>query len=118
MYSGGLLALMTGGAIAPHLRKQERRANKHHRIDMRRIERGREPRHGYVAPSAEGEAGPSGGTYVHVGKRGRRRGPDGKKKARGVRRLLTEDALYLMIVNMPSNAELAVAIEELARAGK
>lgn len=46
-----------------------------------------------------------------AGRGGRRGGPIG-----AVRRVMREDVLYLMIVNMPSEAELEEARQELARA--
>ncbi|EGP87665.1 uncharacterized protein MYCGRDRAFT_109426 [Zymoseptoria tritici IPO323] len=122
MYSGGLVALISGGTITPRLRKEERRANKQSAKDMRRIARGREPRHGYVTESADVQgydgagfravAGPSGGTYVHSGKNVTRRE---RKLRKTAKRVFKEDVLYLMIVNMPSDAELDAAREELAR---
>ncbi|KJX99691.1 hypothetical protein TI39_contig353g00031 [Zymoseptoria brevis] len=123
MYSGGLVALVSGGTITPRLRKEERRANKQSAKDMRRIARGREPRHGYVTESAEVQgydgagfravAGSSGATYVHSGKNVMRRE---RKLRKTAKRVFQEDVLYLMIVNMPSEAELDAAREDLARA--
>lgn len=43
---------------------------------------------------------------------------DAKKKMGVVKRILKEDVMYLMIVNMPSEAELAEARVEMAKAEK
>jgi hypothetical protein len=53
--------------------------------------------------------------YVHVGRKSRRRDAEGKRKKGPIKRVLQEDVLYLMVVNMPSEAELATAREELAK---
>jgi hypothetical protein len=72
--SGSLVALLTGGAINPRARKQQRR-------EKRAIRRGRAPR---------------------------------QKKGGIIKRILKADVLYLMIVNMPTEAELQAGKDAVA----
>lgn len=67
------------------------------------------------APAPYGSYGGSAGMYP-----ARQRNPRRARRGGGplgvVRRIMTEDVLYLMIVNMPSEAEMAEAMEKLERA--
>ncbi|TKA71940.1 hypothetical protein B0A49_05019 [Cryomyces minteri] len=85
--NGSLLSLVTGGALNPQARRQEKR-------DRKRARR-------------EGWRGQQrlGGQPV----RGR-----GEKK--GVRKMLQQNVLYLMIVNMPSEEEIAEARRKMEAA--
>ncbi|KAF5122555.1 hypothetical protein E5D57_013039 [Metarhizium anisopliae] len=84
--SGSLIALLTGGAVTGRLSerkmaRRERRAERREQRTDRRSARG---------PTVLGTIGP--GALV-----------------RGVRKFMHEDVLYLMIANMPSAEQLAVA---------
>ncbi|RDW71512.1 hypothetical protein BP6252_08075 [Coleophoma cylindrospora] len=79
--SGSLVALITGGAVNPRARKQERRDARRAHRDERRIRRGREPR------------GP---------RRSRRNG----NREGVIRKMLKHDVLYLMVVNLPTEEEM------------
>ncbi|EME48420.1 hypothetical protein DOTSEDRAFT_67464 [Dothistroma septosporum NZE10] len=175
MHSGGLLALFSGGKVAPRLEQRERRREKRLDRDVRRVQRGREPRdrnrygedyYQEVAVRSGGRFGvgvdptlhssalggrsfgsssapmknpPSIGAReglgareeIHSARRGygqetprwvydrTARGTVGRQgRARGplstVKRIMREDVLYLLIVNMPSEEELAEARAEMA----
>ncbi|KAK4695466.1 hypothetical protein P7C71_g2291, partial [Lecanoromycetidae sp. Uapishka_2] len=85
--SGSPLALLSGGHIDLSKRKAEKRARKMERKAARR---------GYTVQPQSSTAG----TY--------------QRKPKGVRRFLKKNVLYLMIVNMPSEEELAAARAVLA----
>lgn len=95
--NGSLISLITGGAISstPRQRRraarQERRGARREYRDEARVARGRAPR------------GPR-----------RQRAPRGQRQ-RGIRRLLQENVLYLLIVNLPSDQEVAESVVELER---
>lgn len=57
-----------------------------------------------------------GNQSQYGGRSGGRRGGGGGGLLGGVKKLMSEEVLYLMIVNMPSEAELAEAREAIARA--
>ncbi|MCJ1478673.1 hypothetical protein MMC13_007354 [Lambiella insularis] len=90
--SGSLISLVTGGTINPVPRRDDRRLRKAERHDQRR------------------ESRSPGGLKMPVtrDKTGRRIGL--------VRRLLRKDALYLMVVNMPTDEEIAAAREAVVSA--
>ncbi|PIB01898.1 hypothetical protein CB0940_01990 [Cercospora beticola] len=149
MYSGGLVALLSGGKMTPIASKRERRMERDLFRDQRRLAVGCEPRSrkrygdayreelfsrtgfrseqissaGRLSPAASSsqgsavEASSSQSTFQrearsrNARRRNRKGGPLG-----AVKRAMREDVLYLMIVNMPSEAELAEAREELERA--
>lgn len=189
MYSGGLVSLVSGGKLNPHDARRERRRDRALFKDVRRVERGKNPRReekrarrygddyaddldariadrrerlqmivdqrrsggygrgergmydeyeeddearysarrgferggGYAASGEFGEGSSSGmGRGGHRGGRGRG-GRGGRGGRRGgplgmVKRVMREDVLYLMIVNMPSESELREAREQLEMA--
>lgn len=80
-----------------------------------KVEDRRRGSRGIDAAEGSSSASPfSGYSRGQGGRRGGRRG--GRGGAVGaVKRIMREDVLYLMIVNMPSEAELAEAKAELAR---
>ncbi|KAK7753819.1 hypothetical protein SLS62_004185 [Diatrype stigma] len=87
--SGSLISLLTGGAVNPAARRQERRAAKQERRalkreykDARRVLKGKEPR------------GPR-----------RARLPKGQRKGI-IKRIMQKDVLYLLIVNLPTQEEV------------
>jgi len=84
---GGLVTVLTGGAISPGACRQQRR-------DYRNARRGRPS----VIERREQLAGGPGGVLG------------------AAKRKLHEDGLYLMIVNMPSEEELRTAAEITAKA--
>lgn len=163
MHSGGFVAFLSGGKITPMQAKRERRMERNLDRDVRRIERGREPRnrrrygddyHEEVAhrsgcrfglgvdlaqrnPALAGRSfGLTSGPMAHPPGMGRRedvysarRGLDdgmlryamrGAQRREGgvgaVKRIMREDVLYLLIVNMPNEEDLAQAREEMAAA--
>ncbi|KAM3415783.1 hypothetical protein BST61_g9293 [Cercospora zeina] len=149
MYSGGLVALLSGGKMTPTASKRERRMERDLFRDQRRLAVGREPRTrkrygnayyeelhsrtgfrpvqaagaGRSTPvasssrSSDVEAPSNESTFQREAsfRNARRRNKTGGP-LKAVKRAMREDVLYLMIVNMPSEAELAEAREELERA--
>lgn len=83
--SGSIISLVTGGMYDPRARREAKRA----RRNERRVARGRAPR--------------------------QYRLPKDQREPKGIRRLLTGNVLYLMIVNLPSDGEIAEAKERLAK---
>ncbi|KAF3764293.1 hypothetical protein M406DRAFT_356508 [Cryphonectria parasitica EP155] len=99
--SGGLISFVTGGAIDTGTRRKERRGAKEERRalkreykDARRVARGRAPR------------GPR-----------RRRGDRRQKGQRKgiIRKIMQQDVLYLLIVNLPSDVEVQQSVADLER---
>lgn len=88
--NGSLISLLTGGAINPHDRRQHRRALR----DVRRAER--RPDRYERRPDRYERRVPRQG-----GRRSRGGGP--------IRRMMQQDVLYLMIVNLPTEEETAQA---------
>ena len=93
--SGSLIALLTGGAVNPAERRQARRAAKQERRDIRReykdarrVARGRPPR------------GP---------RRARRKG----SRKTIIKKILKQDVLYLLVVNLPSQEEVQESVAQL-----
>ncbi len=94
--SGSLISLLTGGAVNPSARRQARRAGRQeHRSsrreyrDMRRVVRGKSPR-----------------------------GPRRVRPARGqrqgiIKKIMQQDVLYLIIVNLPSPQEVEDSVAKL-----
>jgi hypothetical protein len=142
MFSGGLIGLVSGGKIDVGGRRAEKRERKLERKESRfdRKESHFERRHGgprmgayQSSPRAGlGDRGFSGfGSGAcgdeqepdYINRRtSRRANPrDRRGAARGggvigaVKKVMQEDVLYLMIVPMPSEAELAEARDMLAR---
>ena len=103
----GLFSLLTGGHMGGargdiHSRraaKDERRALKREYKNQRRIARGRAPRPQRVPRGQRKPRGPVG--YL----------------IKGVKKVLKEDVLYLMVVQMPSREELSRARETLLQNG-
>lgn len=98
--SGSLTSLLTGGAINPVARRQERRAAKQERRalkrehkDERRVTRGKAPK------------GPR-----HERKR------KGQRKGGIIKKILQQDVLYLLIVSLPTEQEVQESVAELERA--
>ncbi|KAK9770751.1 putative Aminoglycoside phosphotransferase domain-containing protein [Seiridium cardinale] len=101
--SGSLISLLTGGAVNPAARrqekrsaKQERRAAKRDYKDERRVMKGREPR------------GPR-----------RVRLPRSQRKGI-IKRIMQKDVLYLLIVNLPTQDEVqhsAAQLEQIMNRG-
>ena len=87
--SGSIISLVTGGAINPRERKQRRRERRSGLTDVAR-EYGRRPRR----------------------QRGERGGP-----VKTVKRMMQQDVLYLMVVNMPTDRELEIARSTLQAQG-
>lgn len=81
--SGSLVSLVTGGMYDPRVRREAKRQRK----NERRIARGRMPR--------------------------QYRLPKDAREPKGIRRLLTGNVLYLMVVNLPSDREIAEAKDRL-----
>ncbi|KAF2212390.1 hypothetical protein CERZMDRAFT_41387 [Cercospora zeae-maydis SCOH1-5] len=128
MYSGGLVALLSGGKMTPTASKRESRMERDLLRDQRRLAVGREPRtrkrygdayyeelHSRTGfrPVQASHAGPF--QREARSRTARRRNKNGGP-LKAVKRAMREDVLYLMIVNMPSEAELAEARQELERA--
>ena len=133
---GGLLSAAAGGrgnsneaAYGGRSREYEdtygRRADQYGYGDEKAMRRSFDDRSNAPAPHAayggrpEPYDGNSGYGYGGQAYRGRR--PETRRQRSGgivgtVKRVMKEDVLYLMIVNMPSEAELAEATEALARA--
>lgn len=96
--SGSLISLVTGGVVNPAARRQERRASKQDRRamkreykDQRRMMRGKSPR------------GPR-----------RVRRPKGQRKGI-IKKILQQDVLYLLIVNLPTEQEVQESVADLER---
>jgi hypothetical protein len=93
--SGSLISLLTGGAVNPAARREMRRAARRDRREEKREEKREDRRERRERRAA---------------RRGREITPDrARRRPREgiVRRILKKDVLYLMIVNLPSEAELA-----------
>ncbi|KAK7735760.1 hypothetical protein SLS63_003718 [Diaporthe eres] len=95
--SGSLISLLTGGSVNPAASRQERRAARQDRRalkreykDQRRMARGRAPR----------------------GPRQPRR-PKGQRKKGIIKKILQQDVLYLLIVNLPTEQEAIEANSQL-----
>ncbi|KAJ5151129.1 uncharacterized protein N7482_010381 [Penicillium canariense] len=86
--SGSLISLLTGGAVNPPARRQARREMKREYKDARRIARGRSPR------------GP---------RRVKRKG--GRKTI--IKKIMQQDVLYLLIVNLPTPEEVQQSVTRL-----
>ncbi|TID24364.1 hypothetical protein E2P81_ATG02667 [Venturia nashicola] len=91
--NGNIVSLVSGGLIDPSKRREEKRERKRERRVDRRLDRG-------FPPPRETA-------------RDRRRNRGDEPKG-FIRKALTEDVLYLMIVNMPSEKELAAVRMKLA----
>lgn len=103
--SGSLISLITGGAINPAARRQarreakrERRDSKREYKDARRVAHGRAPR---------------GPRRVRAKRKGARKTI--------IKKIMHQDVLYLLIVNLPSQDEVQQSVAQLeqvmARAG-
>ncbi|KAL2291756.1 hypothetical protein FJTKL_11954 [Diaporthe vaccinii] len=97
--SGSLISLLTGGSVNPAARRQERRAARQDRRamkreykDQRRMARGRAPR----------------------GPRQPRRSK-GQRKKGIIKKILQQDVLYLLIVNLPTEQEVQESVARLER---
>lgn len=134
MFNGGLIGLVSGGHIDVASHRQAKRERRNERRE-RRFERRYGPRYGteYASDAAyEGSSNPPaphapyGGSqqdadYFNRAPNGRRgqRSRDGRRGRKGgpigvIKKVMQEDVLYLMIVPMPSEAELEEAREMLA----
>ncbi|CAJ2501914.1 Uu.00g047670.m01.CDS01 [Anthostomella pinea] len=96
--SGSLVSLLTGGAVNPKAHRQERRAAKRERKGMRReykderrMMKGREPR------------GPR-----------RARAPRGQRQGI-IKKIMQQDVMYLLIVNLPTEEEVQKSVADLER---
>lgn len=86
--SGSWIALITGGAYDPRARRQAKRDRKTARRNAKRAARGKPPRP--------------------------QRLPKSQREPKGlVRRALRKDVLYLLIVDLPSEEEIAAARAKL-----
>ncbi|KAK3936516.1 hypothetical protein QBC46DRAFT_394899 [Diplogelasinospora grovesii] len=100
--SGSLIALLTGGAVDPKGRRLNRRAERQERLgmrreyrDMRRMARGRSPR----------------------GPREFKEPRDQRQRLRGlIKKIMQQDVLYLLIVNLPSQEEVQQSVAHLEHA--
>jgi hypothetical protein len=138
MFNGGLIGLVSGGKIDVSNRRADKRERRFERKEAR-FER----RHGgggpglgaFQSPSRAslgfGGFGASNSSHTEEqqdpdyfsrgngGRRADRRGRGGAARSGGVigavKKVMQEDVLYLMIVPMPSEAEMAEAREMLAR---
>jgi hypothetical protein len=137
MFNGGLIGLVSGGYIDAGGRRAEKRERKLDRKESRFERRHGGPRMGTyqgsprlrlgdrgfdAAGSSRSEEQQQDPDYFNRGTSRRRGNPrDRRGAARGggvigaVKKVMQEDVLYLMIVPMPSEAELAEAREMLAR---
>lgn len=93
--SGSLISLLTGGAVNPAARRQARRAamqkrrdSKRDYKDARRVARGKAPR------------GPR-----TIKRKGQRKTI--------VKKIMQQDVLYLLIVNLPSQEEVQKSVSQL-----
>ena len=98
--SGSLISLLTGGAVNPAARRQERRAAKQDRKalkreykDQRRMMRGKSPK------------GPR-----------RAKLSKGQRKKGIIKKILQQDVLYLLIVNLPTEQEIQESVANLEMA--
>jgi hypothetical protein len=94
--SGSLVALLTGGALDLKSRKRERRAARTRR------------QRNQASWEEAGNTIPSGGRMG-----GRRRKTDTGERKGLVKRVLGQDILYLMIVNLPSESDLKDAGQQM-----
>ncbi len=144
MFNGGLIGLVSGGKATPFLNsrrgdKRQYRDERKMRRYERRLESGRglsgvkEGRYGDIldrqkqyhqsqaaAHDERPEMQSGAGSYSSAGS-GSYYGQGQRRQRKGgvigtVRKVIAEGVLYLMIVNMPSEEELAEARETLARA--
>ena len=144
MFNGGLIGLISGGKIDAGKHRAERRERKLDRKEARfeRKEARSERRHGgggsrlgafqsspglslgmggIGAPDASRPEEGQGPDYFNRRNGGRRASPRERKAAGSggvigaVKKVMQEDVLYLMIVPMPSEAEMAEARDMLAR---
>jgi hypothetical protein len=115
--SGSLISLVTGGYINPPRRKGVLGLG-----GLRgSLGGGYDSRHGRDYSGGNGESY-GRGFGAGEGRRGLRRGRGGGMEGglpalnpiKGVKKLLTKKVLYLMIVNIPSNEELAAANQQVA----
>ncbi|KAI7324669.1 hypothetical protein KC315_g8175, partial [Hortaea werneckii] len=143
-FQGGIVTLLTGGMLPGRPDRRTRRSERQFERDERkvlryeqrmargrgltrkqqmrfdavtdeRVRRGKGdvldgPRDGAVV--SQGSQG-TNGISLYRGTRGQRQGGGGPIGA--VKRIMREDVLYLMIVNLPSEADLSEAREELER---
>lgn len=86
--SGSLISLVTGGRLNPRAHREQRRAGK--RV-ARAMRRGQE-----VTPEMM----------------------KGKRREGRIKKMLKKDVLYMMIVNLPSEDELAMARASIAKGSK
>lgn len=135
MFNGGLIGLVSGGTIDVGKNRTEKRERKFERKELRfeRRQGGDSRRAAYQSSSPRASLGDRGFAVPvdaqreqevdYFGRGNARRGayPRERGAARGggvigaVKKVMQEDVLYLMIVPMPSEAELAEAREMLAR---
>lgn len=136
MFNGGLIGLVSGGHIDAGKHRAEKRERKLERKDRRfeRRHRDGDGSHRGTLPRASLGAGSGrGGGFARSEDQGpeedfgrgdpsRAAHPRGRRAAGGkggvvgaVKKVMQEDVLYLMIVPMPSEAELAEARKMLAR---
>jgi len=135
MFSGGLIGLVSGGSIDAGRHRAEKRERKLDRKDRRFERKHGGPRMdmyqgsphlgpgdgGFGAPGSSRSEEQQDPDDFNRGSDRRRAGPRDRRAARGggaigaVKKVMQEDVLYLMIVPMPSEAELAEAREMLAR---
>jgi hypothetical protein len=129
MFTGGLVGLLSGGYIDAGKYRAEKRERKLERREFR-YERRHGSRQGYQVDGrspagsyASGQQDPDyfnrrGGRREHPRDRAERRQRGDKGGVIGaVKKVMQEDVLYLMIVPMPSEAEVAEA-KEMLRAEK
>ena len=141
MFNGGLIGLVSGGVVDVGRYRAEKRERKLERRDPRferrqggggcarmaayqsSLPRGSLGERGFTAAPDEARFGQEGAGYFDSrdSRRGAQRRDRGAGAARGdgggvgaVKKVVQEDVLYLMIVPMPSEAELAEAREMLA----
>ena len=123
MFNGGLVGLVSGGYLDAGKRRAEKRERKLERKEAR-WERRYGPRPQYPTQGLEGlslqgaeQQRPdyysrrSSGRRQHPRERAARRGNGNGGIIGSVRKIMQEDVLYLMIVPMPSEAEIAEARE-------
>jgi len=122
MFNGGLVGLVSGGYLDAGKRRAEKRERKLERKELR-FERRHGSRTQYPSQEVEGlslqEAEQQSPDYFNRTARGRQH-PRARGAKRGggpggvigaVKKIMQEDVLYLMIVPMPSEAEIAEARE-------
>lgn len=93
--SGSLISLLTGGAVNPAARRQARRATRQERRGSKR-------------------------EYKDARRMGRGKAPRGSRtiKRRGqrktiIKKIMKQDVLYLLIVNLPSQEEVQQSVSRL-----